>query len=59
MTPSASDFWCRAAWQPVDKSGMRPGYDCRCSGCMASLGKPMDPAVLRDHVDVHQPLATV
>lgn len=43
-----SGLWCRAAFAPVERSGMRPGYDCRCSGCMASLGKPMDAAVLRE-----------
>ncbi len=43
-----SEYFCRSAFTTVDKSGMRPGYDCRCSGCMASLGKALDPAVLRE-----------
>lgn len=40
--------FCRSAWKPVSASVMRPGYDCRCSGCMASLGLPMDAAVIRE-----------
>jgi hypothetical protein len=47
--PSESgEPFCRSAWKPVQSSGMRPGYDCRCSGCMQSLGQAMDPAVLRE-----------
>jgi hypothetical protein len=31
------DFYCKYTGTLVERNGMRPGYDCRCSGCMAWL----------------------
>lgn len=28
-------LYCRATLTLVEHNKMRPGYDCRCSGCMA------------------------
>lgn len=28
-------IYCRATMTLVAENKMRPGYDCRCSGCMA------------------------
>lgn len=35
--------YCRETMTPVSKSQMRPGYDCRCSGCMAWVTEHGDP----------------
>lgn len=29
------EFYCRETMTTVENNKMRPGYDCRCSGCMA------------------------
>ncbi len=31
------EFYCFATFTLVQHNKMRPGYDCRCSGCMAYL----------------------
>lgn len=31
----AREHFCRETMTLVQENGMRPGYDCRCSGCMA------------------------
>lgn len=33
MTPPTF-LYCRATMTPVEHNRMRPGYDCRCTGCM-------------------------
>lgn len=40
--------YCRTTFTPVPLNGMRPGYDCRCSGCMAHIGKSLDEQVARE-----------
>lgn len=40
---SAIEFYCFTTMTLVERNGMRPGYDCKCTGCMnwiKAYGKP-------------------
>lgn len=37
------ELHCRETMTPVEQNKMRPGYDCRCSGCMAWVALHGDP----------------
>lgn len=41
------ELFCRETQTLVEENRMRPGYDCRCSGCLtwvAAKGDPMKKA---------------
>lgn len=44
------EVYCYTTGTPVAQSGMRPGYDCRCTGCItyvnAKLMQGINPAKL-------------
>jgi hypothetical protein len=38
-----TELYCRATMTLVQENKMRPGYDCRCSGCMQWVARHGDP----------------
>lgn len=43
FTPQAGEIFCRETQTLVEHNRMRPGYDCRCSGCIAWVQRNYDP----------------
>ena len=44
MTIDPNEPYCRETMTPVSLNKMRPGYDCKCKGCLAWVvvnGDPM------------------
>lgn len=37
------DLFCRETQTLVEQNKMRPGYDCRCSGCLTWVARNGDP----------------
>lgn len=43
FSPQPGEFFCRETQTLVQENKMRPGYDCRCSGCVAWVAHNGDP----------------
>lgn len=43
FVPQPGELFCRETQTLVEDNRMRPGYDCRCSGCTAWVARNGDP----------------
>jgi hypothetical protein len=43
FSPQPGELFCRETQTLVESNKMRPGYDCRCSGCTEYVRRNGDP----------------